>query len=339
MVKRKRKVPASASKAILLEQVSVTYVAAKRLRNQALSALESAKLNAAISNDVSHGWERTSNLRLQQKGKYYYVVLGLREKNNQPKGEGQILKAMHPSKLLKMWPLTSATQLKACWQNKFKEWLDSTLTSLESGSGTTDTAPHVVIADPVLQKITNKFMSTDRRKSFSMTSSLCLRSVHDPPNKNPRNPLSDSFLYEEKASLNANKIQKVVTRRCRKRAEMTLMKTLEEQGCRMTLMITVATILSNSDWKSLLLGGHDPEIVATFSKFDQDHAPDNARHVHEALRTMCLACLQKTVVTWGECCESAVLANFKKYAGRTVMAWCAELHKTKNQIKFWRAPC
>jgi hypothetical protein len=70
---------------------------------------------------------------------------------------------------------------------------------------------------------------------------------------------------------------------------MALMKTLKEQGCRMTLMIAIATILSNGDWKSLLLGGHDPEIAATFSKFDQDHALDKARHVHEALRTMCSA--------------------------------------------------
>ena len=78
MVKRKRKVPlASASKAILLAQASVTYVPVMRLRNQALSALESAKLNAAISNDISHGWERTSNLRIQHKGAYYYVVVRL----------------------------------------------------------------------------------------------------------------------------------------------------------------------------------------------------------------------------------------------------------------------
>jgi hypothetical protein len=61
MVKRKRKVPASVSKAMLLEQASVTCVPAKRPRNQALSALESAKLNAALSNNVSRGWERVSN--------------------------------------------------------------------------------------------------------------------------------------------------------------------------------------------------------------------------------------------------------------------------------------
>jgi hypothetical protein len=115
------------------------------------------------------------------------------------------------------------------------------------------------------------------------------------------------------------------------------MKTLEEQGYRMTIMSAMATILSNSDWKSLLLGGHDPEIAATYSKFDQDHALDKAHHVHEALRTMCSAQLEKKVVTWGECCELAALANFNKYTGRTVMVWYSKLHKTKNQMKFRRS--
>jgi hypothetical protein len=54
MAKRKRHAPAT-SKAISQQQAWVTYVPAKRLRNQALSMLEAAKLEAAISNDPSHG--------------------------------------------------------------------------------------------------------------------------------------------------------------------------------------------------------------------------------------------------------------------------------------------
>jgi hypothetical protein len=73
---------------MLLEQASVTCVSAKRLRNQASlsGALESAKLNATVSNNVSHGWERASNLRIQQKGKHYYAVVRLQEKNESAKG-------------------------------------------------------------------------------------------------------------------------------------------------------------------------------------------------------------------------------------------------------------
>jgi hypothetical protein len=104
-------VPASASKATLLEQASVTCVPAKRLRNQALSALESAKLNAAVSNNVSHGWERTSNLRMQQKGKYYYAVVRLREKKESAKGCRTNSKGHPPVQ-------ASATRLKVCRQNK-----------------------------------------------------------------------------------------------------------------------------------------------------------------------------------------------------------------------------
>jgi hypothetical protein len=48
-------------------------------------------------------------------------------------------------------------------------------------------------------------------------------------------------------------------------------------------------------------------------------------------------CLQKTVVTWGEWCESAALACFNRCAERTAMVWHSELHKTKNQIKVRRS--
>jgi hypothetical protein len=250
-------VPASASKAMSLEQASVTCVPAKRLRNQALSALESAKLNAALSNNVSHGWERASNLRMQQqKGKCCYVVVRLRAKKESAKGCRTFSKACASVQAAEEVAFDFRNSIEsASAKQKVKEWLDSTVDSLESRSGTTDTAPPVVMANPVLQKITNKCMSTDRRKSLSMTSSLFLRSLHNPPNKNPRNPLSDSTLHEARASLHANKIQKVVRRQDRKRAEMALMKTLKEQGCRMTLMIAVATILSNSDWKVCFLVG------------------------------------------------------------------------------------
>jgi hypothetical protein len=333
MVKTKRKVPASASKAVSLEQASVTCVPAKRMRNQALSALESAKLNAALSNDVSHGWERASNLRMQQQeGKCCYAVVRLRAKKESAKACRTFSKACASVQAAEevAFDFCGNSIESESAKQKVKEWLDRTASLLESRSGTTDTAPPVVMVDPVPQKMKNKCMSTDRRKSLSMASSLFLRSVHDPPNKNPRNPLSNSAFFEVRASLHANKIQKAVRRRDRKRAEMALMKTLTEQEHRMTLMIAVATILSNSDWKSLLLGGHDPD-------FDQDHALNKARHIHKVLRTMRSAHLQKTVVTWGECCESAALANFNKHARHTAMAWCTELHKTKNQIKFRRS--
>jgi hypothetical protein len=335
--KRKRNVPASASGALLREQASVTYVPAKRLRNQGLSALASAKLNAALSNDISRGWERTSNVRTQQKGEHYNVVVCLRTKKEAAKGCRKFSErhaSIHAAEEAAFDFRHSIESSSA--KQKITHWLDSTTSLFESRSGTTDAAPPVVKLELVLQTITNKCASTARKKHLSMTSSLHLRSVHNPPNMNPCNP-KDSATYEERGSVCANKIQKVVRRRDRKRAEKALTRTLEEQGCRMTLMSALATMLSKSDWNSLLLGGDDQEIAATHSKFDQDHALEKARHVHEALRTMCSAHLEKRAVTWRECCESAALANFNKHTGRTVMVWCAELHKAKNQLKFRRS--
>jgi hypothetical protein len=96
MAKRKRNVPAT-SKAISQQQAWVTYAPAKRLRNQALSTLEAAKLEAAISNDPSHGWERTSNLKIHiSKTVYYYIVIKLREKKDATKGSRKYSKG-YPS--------------------------------------------------------------------------------------------------------------------------------------------------------------------------------------------------------------------------------------------------
>jgi hypothetical protein len=187
MVKRKRKVPASASKATLREQASVTYVPAKRIRNQALSALESAKLNAAISNDVSHGWERTSNVRIQQKGPYHNVVVCLRAKKESAKGCRKFSKGYASIQAAEEAAFDFRNSIEsASAKLKVTDWLESTISLLKSRSGTTDAAPPAVIADPVVQKVTNKCASTARKKSLSMTSSLHLRSVHDAPNTNPR---------------------------------------------------------------------------------------------------------------------------------------------------------
>ena len=79
--KKKRKLPAGKSKAIKQRQTTVTNTPAVRLQKDTLSGIEAVKLEAAISNNSSYGWETTANLKIAVKSNqtvsFYSIVISL----------------------------------------------------------------------------------------------------------------------------------------------------------------------------------------------------------------------------------------------------------------------
>lgn len=331
----------SISNALLRSQVPVTYTPAKRLRKQAVSAVDAAKFEAALSNDARFGWELTSNMAIEPRRTGYCICLLKRKRRHATKGERiyspvyDCIYSAENGAFLYRYGVESIKSRLAV-----DNWLETTEKFLKGEA--TITPQEQLSADDCKVAAKEIKMRPSRAKALGMTASVVLRHSHPTiQNTNPCNPLEDrtrrtAVEWVAYAHLSASKLQTWIRRRDNRRAAKAIQKQAGDQKYRQFLMWHLGKHLKDDDASGLLLGGDDPEIAATFSKHDREHAIEKARHVADAVRCMYVCCLEQKPTTWIQCCGMAAEMHYFRFEARTVLNWHAELHHT-TKLKFKRS--
>jgi hypothetical protein len=332
--KRKTK---SISNAVIRAQVQVTYTPAKRLRKQSVSAIDAAKFEAALSNDGMFGWDLTSNLAIEPKRTGYCIRLLKRKRSHATKGEriyspvyDCIYSAENAAFLYRYSVESSKSRLTV------DDWLETTQKFLKGEA----IMPQELLSADNCKVAKELKVRPSRVKALAMTASILLRHSTNIPNRNPCNPVADrtstTVEWVEFANLQASKLQQWIRRRDNRRAATAMKKQAGDQKYRQFIMWHLGKYLKDDDASGLLLGGDDPEIAATFSKHDKEHALEKARHVADAIRCMYVCTLEQKPTTWIRCCEMASEMHYFRFEARTVLNWYSELHHT-SKWKFKRS--
>ena len=102
-----------------------------------------------------------------------------------------------------------------------------------------------------------------------------------------------------------------------------------------TLRSRIASILkakvANRDWRGLMVGGDDDEVVMGASEYDRSKVITQAAHVISACEAMNEAVSLGQAMTWRDACEVASSKNHSQYAGSTVTSWWRDLHSRRDE--------
>ena len=115
-------------------------------------------------------------------------------------------------------------------------------------------------------------------------------------------------------------------------------KKRRDQSYRVFLIKYLSGFISANNCKCLLLGSDDPEVLSTYSPFDQYHVTLKARHVVDALEAMYSATTNEIPITWMKACEIACKRKYNMVARpRTIADWYLDLHSTRDKLQFNRS--
>ena len=173
-------------------------------------------------------------------------------------------------------------------------------------------------------------MSHKTSLSYAMSGSqnlnlLCKKSSN--PNNTPI-PISSHV-----ADACAQIIQRLVKNRDIERSATRMKKKRRDQSYRVFLIKYLSGFISAKNCKCLLLGSDDPEVLSTYSPFDQYHVTLKARHVVDALEAMHSATTNEIPITWIKACEIACKRNRNMVKRpQTIADWYLDLHSTRDKL-------
>ena len=330
--------------AVAKKQAALLYKPVTRSRSNKLNRLELEKLLHAFFeswDDII--WERTANLKIndsKQPGKYYLRCIR-RERKGDTKGKrfesvgySSAIEAENNAFRFR-YELESA----AC-----KEILNDYILNLTTNepSRTSEvknllpTWKRKTAESPKENPIRKKSKAT--LKSYKMTALSTVSAKVDRCRNPNNNPKYYNFLRSvEMKEVFAKKVQQWVSKKDIERSAKQFKKTMKDQSYRIMIVDYLSKFLSSdTSWK-LILGSDDPEIATSFSTYEIQHVTIKARHIVDALRSMINATNMSMPITWIQCCENAMITNYKQIqCARTVADWYIQLHETKL-LKFKRS--
>lgn len=305
-------------------QSANAYQPCKRLRSQCLCYAKLQKLNAGLANNISYGWELTSNVRvLEPKPNMFHIVMLSRGRKSDTKGK-RVASSYYDSRII------AENNIFSFRKSYESERAKTRLGAWEAALGTKNEKD--VMAATLRDASIKQTNSLYRKKLKTILLTGSLHIEHKAPtNLNPNNhKFGARFLTQADVEIqSAKKIQRNVRKRDRLRAKERERKTNLDQTYRKNVISTLQKKLAEDEpWRKLIIGADDDEVAASTSDFDRDHVVRKARHIIDALRVLILRTEQGRPVTWKDACVLACEENYHRVGFRTVMMWYLDLHTT-----------